>query len=94
MSRDTLKDVEAAILAHHRDTTDPADKPERFNAVITGWVVVYEFSNLVDVPGESEPVIGFQNEYIASDSSPNLLTGLTVWGGQAISEILDAEDTD
>lgn len=80
----TLEALEAAILAHHRDATDADSKPERAGAVITGWVIAYEFSNLVDIEGEGT-VVGFQNEYITSDGSPNQHTGLTQWAGSQIS---------
>jgi hypothetical protein len=89
MSAPTVQAIEDAILAHHRATTDQ-DRPERAGAVITGWVVAYEFSNLVDVPGEASPVIGYQNEYIASDHSPNLHAGLTSWANDILrAEVID-----
>lgn len=86
MSAQTIAAIEAAILAHHRDTTDPAEKPERAGAVITNWVVAYESSNLVDV-GEADggTVVGFTNDYITSDGSPNAHVGLATWAGSKVA---------
>jgi hypothetical protein len=86
MSSATLDAIEAAILAHHRDTTDPEEKPERFGAVVTGWVVSYETSNIVDV-GEEDggKVIGYTNDYVASDTSPNQIVNLAHWAGDQIA---------
>lgn len=86
MSAQTLAALEAAILAHHRDTTDADDTPERAGAVIAGWVVGYEYSNLVDL-GEEDggTVVGFQNDYMTSDTSPNQVANLARWASKRIS---------
>jgi hypothetical protein len=96
MSVATLEALEAAILAHHRDTTNADDKPERFGAVVTGWIVSYETSNVVDV-GEADGghVIGFTNDYITSDTSPNQLVNLAHWAGdQLAADAFDYTDDD
>lgn len=85
MSAQTLADLEAAILAHHRDTADAEDTPERAGAVITGWVIGYEFSNLVDLGDEDGTVVGFQNDYVTSDTSPNQVANLARWASKQIT---------
>ncbi|MWV50076.1 hypothetical protein GRS96_12430 [Rathayibacter sp. VKM Ac-2803] len=95
MSAQTLQAIEDAILAHHRETTDAAEKPERANAVITAWVVSYEISNLVDVgPADGGTVVGFHNEYITSDSSPNMHVSLADWAAGRIATDAFEDDDD
>lgn len=79
MSVQTLQAIEDAIRAHHIDTCDP-DKPERQSAIVTAWVIGYEIANIVDV-GESHggSVMGYANEYVMADSSPNTLAHLAQW---------------
>lgn len=88
MSAQTLQAIEDAIRAHHEDTCDP-EKPERRSAIITAWVVGYEMANVVDV-GESHGghVMGYANEYVMSDSSPNTLAHLAHWAGDLIEDEL------
>ena len=84
MSVETLKAIEDAIVAHHRDTASP-DNPERGSAIVTAWVVGYEFANIVDVGAEhGGHVMGYANEYITSDSSPNALAHVAHWAGDVI----------
>ncbi|WP_213816241.1 hypothetical protein [Glaciihabitans sp. dw_435] len=93
MSAATLQAIEDAIAAHHRDTTDADQKPERFRAVISAWVVGYEISNIVQVDGDA--VIGYANDYIASDSSPNTLSSVSAWVSSRIGDtIAGADDPD
>lgn len=86
MSVQTLAALEAAIIAHHRDTADP-ENVERATAIVTSWVIGYEIANVVDV-GEAEGgnVMGYANSYVTSDSSPNTLAHLAYWTG----DVLDA----
>lgn len=95
MSVETLKAIEEAIIAHHQDTTDP-DNPERSTAIVTAWVVSYEFANIVDVGEEhGGNVMGYANEYVMSDSSPNTLAHLAHWVGDLIDdEMLGPFDDD
>lgn len=81
MSAETLQAVEDAIAAHHRDECADEDGP-RANAVVTSWVVAYEFSNVVDVYGEH--IVGYMNEYIRSDGSPNGHIALAGWASNQI----------
>ncbi|MCJ1709243.1 hypothetical protein [Microbacterium sp. VKM Ac-2923] len=88
MSVQTLAAIEAAIIAHHRDTAD-SENVERATALVTRWVIGYEIANVVDV-GEAEGghVMGYANSYVMSDSSPNTLAHLAYWTGDVIdSEI-------
>lgn len=93
MSVQTLKAIEDALRAHHVATCDP-DEPERGGAIITAWVVGYEMANIVDV-GEDHggSVMGYANEYVMSDSSPNTLAHLAHWAGETIAaELLYGDD--
>lgn len=82
MSAKTLADLEAAIIAHHRDTTE-GDRTERHNAVVTSWVIGYELSNIVEVDGES--VVGYSNDYTTSEGSPNTHASLSYWVANEIT---------
>lgn len=88
MSVQTLRAIEDAIRAHHEDTCDPG-KPERRSSIITAWVIGYEIANVVDV-GEAQGghVMGYANEYVMSDSSPNTLAHLAHWTGDLIDNEL------
>lgn len=94
MSAQTLADLETAIIAHHRDITDADEKPERAGAIVPAWVVGYEIRNIVDLGGEEGNVLGFANDYIASDTSPNLTAFLAHWAGDAIAEQINGTDQD
>lgn len=90
MSEKTLKDLEAAIIAHHLDLTEDKSSP-RGSAVVTGWVVAYEYSNLVDVDGAGM-VVDFQNDYVTSDGSPNQHVGLVHWAVGELSDLFIDRD--
>lgn len=81
MSAETLQAVEDAIRAHHRATCIDSESPGA-TAVITSWVVAYEYSNIVNVNGDH--VVGYKNEYIHSGGSPNAHIALAGWASNQI----------
>jgi hypothetical protein len=90
----TLRAIEDAILAHHRETCDP-EQPERASAVVTAWVVSYEIANVVDVgPEHGGSVLGYANSYVTSDCSPNTLAHLAHWAGDVIDGGIPGPDDD
>jgi hypothetical protein len=93
VSAETLQAIEDAIVAHHRASTTH-DKPERSGALVTGWVVGYEISNIVDIGEPEGSVLGFANDCVASDSSPNLLSSLASWAADEIRRGINGSDID
>lgn len=94
MSEQTLAALETAIEEHFRGEMSDLASVERRGAVVVNWVVGLTISNLVDVHGDGDAVVGYTNDFYMALGDPNAAVHLAQWVSGEIAEILQPDGDD
>jgi hypothetical protein len=88
---DLYQQLEEVISAIHKNEYE--DNEDTRDAVVTSYVVSYEYSNVVDVDGTG--VVGYANNWLIGDGSPNTAANIAHWTSRAINmHLFNAGDED